>query len=153
MKNFKLTCILLSTFVISGCSVYKAASNEGVAVSDIKNCTREQCLLSHGMSVIDQKEDDEEQYVVTYRATARKSGGSYLRAGGHAVLDVATLGLWEVVGTPVEGAMSNNRGYIVATATYNDRQSKEMIALQIYDANGNLASDRKTKTTKTFVDN
>ncbi|WP_375358747.1 hypothetical protein [Candidatus Tisiphia endosymbiont of Neophilaenus lineatus] len=67
---------------------------------------------------------------------ARKSGLNYLRAVGHGVLDVMTLGVWEVAGTPVEGAISNNRGYITARVTYPYKEVDQFEKIEIYDANG-----------------
>jgi hypothetical protein len=42
------------------------------------------------------------------------SGG---RAIGHGVMDVLTFGVWEIVGTPVEGASS---GKTIITINYRD---------------------------------
>lgn len=45
------------------------------------------------------------------------------RAAGHAALDILTLGLWELVGTPIEGAASDE---LAVTVDYdrNDRVTK-----------------------------
>ncbi len=128
---------------MSGYSVYKAASNEGVSVSDISSCKVEACFLSHGMDIIDKHEDTSGKYTVTYRAVARKSGANYLRAPGHGTLDALTLGLWEVAGTPVEGAISNNRGYITVKAIYSSKGSNQADSLQIFNAYGKLVIDNK----------
>ncbi len=101
---------LISVALLANCSVYKASSHEGIAVSDIKKCSMKGCFLSHGMKIIDHHQEKDGKYVEIYRAIARKSGLNYVRAMGHGVLDVCTLGIWEVAGTPVEGAFSNNRG-------------------------------------------
>jgi hypothetical protein len=136
-KNFiSLFCVLIALVNITGCSVYKAASNDGVAVSDIEDCKQRGCLLSAGMDIVDRKEEPNGDYVEISKAVARKSGLNYARAAGHGVLDVMTLGLWEIAGTPVEGAISNNRGYIVAKATYCNRCSEDIKKLEIYDASG-----------------
>lgn len=124
------------TIALSSCSVYKAASNEGISVSDIKKCKTKGCFLSHGMDILDKHEDSNGKYIEIYRAIARKSGLNYVRAAGHGVLDVATLGIWEVAGTPVEGAISNNLGYITAKVTYNHRESDTVESVEIYNANG-----------------
>ncbi|GAB4164248.1 MAG: hypothetical protein Tsb006_3800 [Rickettsiaceae bacterium] len=131
--NFSL---LIFITVLSGCSVYKAASNEGVSVSDIKKCKTKGCFLSHGMEIVDKHQMENGKYMETYRAVARKSGVNYLRAAGHGVLDVATLGIWEVAGTPVEGAISNNRGYITARVIYPYKESDHLESFEIYNANG-----------------
>jgi len=134
MKNLVIYCCL---FVLSGCSVYKAASNEGVSVADIKACHYKNCLLSKGMSLIDSKEEKEANTITyTYRAPARKTGINYVRAAGHGVLDVMTLGLWEVAGTPIEGAVSNNNGYVIAKVTCMNTAPEEIATLEICDRHG-----------------
>ncbi|WP_375331510.1 hypothetical protein [Candidatus Tisiphia endosymbiont of Oplodontha viridula] len=92
--NIFLFIIML---ILSSCSVYKAASNEGISVSDITKCQTKGCFLSHGMEIVDRHQEENGKYMETYRAMARKSGLNYLRAAGHGVLDVVTLGVWEVV--------------------------------------------------------
>ena len=135
LKPLTVVAIMLS---LSACSVYKAASNEGISASDIKKCTTRACFLGHGMEIIDKQTDEEGRVTEIYRAVARKSGGNYVRAAGHGLLDVATLGLWEVAGTPIEGAMSNNRGYITAKVTYAEPDIIESFV--IYDAHGKEAA-------------
>lgn len=44
--NIFLFIIML---ILSSCSVYQAASNEGITVSDITKCQTKGCFLSHGM--------------------------------------------------------------------------------------------------------
>ena len=129
-------CLIFFISMMSSCSVYKAASNEGISVSDIKKCKTKGCFLSHGMDILDRHQEDNGKHIETYRAIARKSGVNYVRAAGHGVLDVATLGLWEVAGTPIEGSLSNNRGYITAKVTYPYKEAEEAEKIEIYDANG-----------------
>jgi len=143
-KLIKTSCVLFLIaygLISSGCSVYKAASNEGVSVSDVSKCKTRVCLLSHGMEIIDRHKEKNGNYVEIYRGMARKSGINYARAAGHGALDVMTLGLWEVVGTPVEGAISNNRGYITLRATYQYEGAEKIEKAEIYDANGNKVSN------------
>ncbi|MFN7709534.1 MAG: hypothetical protein ACK5O7_01020 [Holosporales bacterium] len=129
-------CLVSASLWTSGCAVYKAASNEGVDVSDIDRCTTKACFLSHGMEIVDQHELNDGKYTETYRAMARKSGLNYVRAAGHGVLDVMTLGIWEVAGTPVENAISNNRGFITVKATYAAKGNDKPELVEIYDAEG-----------------
>ncbi|WP_051555265.1 hypothetical protein [Legionella fairfieldensis] len=143
MQYFELTRKILFFFTavtltlhLSGCAVYKAAQNDGVSVSDIKNCNSKECFLSKGMKVIEHREEKNGHVVEVYRAIARKSGLNYLRAAGHGALDVATLGIWEVAGTPIEGAISNNRGYIIAKVTYANSRLDRVIDLSLYNARG-----------------
>ncbi len=146
MNCIKSICLLLTTLTLSACSVYQAASNEGICVSDITKCKSEGCFLSHGMDVVDRQEGSDGKYVVTYRAVARKSGANYVRAAGHGMLDVMTLGLWEVAATPIEGALSNNRGYITVKVTYESKEKDKISAIKIYDENGQLVVDKKVES-------
>jgi hypothetical protein len=142
-KFITIISLFIAVIVLSGCSVYKAASNEGVSVSDVSKCKKKGCFLSLGMDIIDNHKNENGSYTETYRAVARKGGGNYIRAAGHGVLDVATLGLWEVAGTPVEGALSNNRGFITVMATYAHKEAPEIDHMEIYDANGNKVIAKK----------
>lgn len=85
--------ILLCVCVLSSCSVYRAAQNDGVSVSDIKHCDTKVCFMSHGMKIVDHHTEKNGHYVEFYRAVARKSGLNYVRSAGNAALDVATIGL------------------------------------------------------------
>ncbi len=71
-----------------------------------------------------------------YQGEARKSGVTYARAGGHAFLDVCTLGLWEIIGTPVEGALSNNRGFWVVKASYANPDTETIESMDIFSPEG-----------------
>ena len=141
MTREKLS-VLLMAFLLTSCSVYKASKNDGISVSDIKNCKTRSSLLSNGMQCLETKEHNG-KVVELYRAVARKCGLNYGRAIGHGVLDVCTLGLWEVVGTPIEGAMDNNRGYIVAKIIRPNILSEEIEEMIIYDANGKCVFHKK----------
>lgn len=143
LKNPSIVTTLIALSLLSGCSVYKAASNDGIVVPEIRDCTTKGCFLSHGMDIIDKHQEEDGQYTETYRAKARKSGLNYVRAAGHGILDVATIGLWEVVGTPVEGSLSNNRGYITVKATYTKKESDQLTKLVIYDAYGKEVKSSK----------
>jgi len=94
-------------------------------------------FLSHGMKIVDNHKNSDGKHVEIYNAVARKSGINYARAAGHGVLDVMTLGLWEVAGTPIEGAISNNRGYIAVIAIYSHKGAEQVELVEIYDAYGN----------------
>jgi hypothetical protein len=132
----RLFGFFLFLFVLSGCSVYRAAQNDGVAVSDIKRCTTQICFLSHGMKVIDHHTDKNGHDVEIYRAVARKSGLNYVRSAGNAALDVATIGLWEIAATPIEGALSNNRGFVTAKIIYANKDDDKILSIEIFDAKG-----------------
>ncbi|MDX1837047.1 hypothetical protein DIZ81_05070 [Legionella taurinensis] len=128
--------IAAASVLLSSCAVYKAAENKGVAPNDISRCETRMCFLSHGMKPIEKSTLKNGQYLEIYRAQSRKSGLNYVRAAGHGALDVATLGIWEVAGTPIESAISNNRGYVVARVVYASKNADKAVNVQIYDAKG-----------------
>lgn len=128
--------IAAASVLLSSCAVYKAAENKGVSPKDISRCETRMCFLSHGMNPVEKTTLKNGQYLEIYRAQSRKTGLNYVRAAGHGALDVATLGIWEVAGTPIESAISNNRGYVVAHVVYASKNADKAINVQIYDASG-----------------
>ncbi len=137
--SFSVACGLFLT--LSACSVYKASSNEGVDVHDIEHCRKKSCLLSHGMQRIDKKEVNG-KLIELYRARRKKSDGNCIRAAGHGFLDVCTLGLWEVAGTPIENSIDDDRGYLIIQVTSKDESCDEFEKMEIYDKYGQMV---KTK--------
>lgn len=99
---------LAAAVSLSGCAVYMAADKEGVDIDDIIACQTRTCLVARGAEPLAAMKFDEPN-IAAYRV--RKATGSALRAFGHGVLDVATLGLWEIIGTPIEGALDKTHYY------------------------------------------
>ena len=104
MKNIKnaLVAIIVVGF-LSGCSVGMAMN--GKTTPDLgvvkKNATRGEVELQLGTPVkVSTMENGHVLNVYEYEVGNDPSAG---RAVGHAVMDVLTLGIWEVVGTPIEG--------------------------------------------------
>ena len=58
-----------------------------------------------------QREDGTRLDTYEYEVGNEPSAG---RAIGHGVMDVLTLGLWEVIGTPVEGIQGDKKRLVVA---------------------------------------
>ena len=104
MKNIKnaLVTIIVVGF-LSGCSVGMAMN--GKTTPDLgvvkKNAARGEVELQLGTPVkVCTMENGHVLNVYEYEVGNDPSAG---RAVGHAVMDVLTLGIWEVVGTPIEG--------------------------------------------------
>ncbi|MEM7652660.1 MAG: SPOR domain-containing protein [Pseudomonadota bacterium] len=69
----------------------------------------------------------------SYRAKQRKSDFTYVRSAFHAGASIMTLGLWEVVGTPMEGALADT-GWIAFTAQYD--QDYNLLSSRIVSVDG-----------------
>jgi len=84
-----------------------AASKKGVDFEDLGNCKTRACLVSDGAEPLTAKglPKDTEVFKV------QKATGSTGRAVMHGLLDVATLGIWEVAGTPIEGHYDKDKYY------------------------------------------
>lgn len=127
MRYLILTTILL---LINSCSVYQASQNKGIAESDIKACNNKLCVLSlEELTVLSTREKAEGTHSETYRARRRKHNVTYGRALAYGVADVVTLGLAEIITTPVEGYLSNE-DYIVFQVDYDKNDSITNISIQ-----------------------
>lgn len=109
----KLLCfIILFVFILTSCSVFMAAKKEGVSIDQLSQCKTRPCLISKGAIPIDSKKNNggiltEETYQV------QKPKGSTSRAVMHGCLDVLTIGIWEVAGTPIEGSKGKKEMYSI----------------------------------------
>lgn len=113
-----LSCllILICSSLLPSCSVMMAARCEGVSITQVQ-ANRTRCdMLASGARVLESERDDDGYLVEIYRF--QKERGSTVRAVMHGVLDVSTMGLWEVVGTPIE-AYSDVPEYFLIRVFYN----------------------------------
>ena len=67
-------------------------------------------VLSHDEVEILQTERDENGVIISEDYFVQKKKGSVSKAIMHGVLDLATPGLWEIVGTPVEMSKGEKKG-------------------------------------------
>lgn len=101
-----LIVFILSIFSLTGCSVYMASKQP-----DKKNIElfkvgtpRSMLLAEFGNPVASEVREDGQKYEI-FSFTQGYSGAARTgRALFHGAADVFTLGLWEVIGTPTEGA-------------------------------------------------
>ena len=110
MSKLITMLMVLSLLFLPSCSVYMAAKKEGVSIDELNQCKTRSCIISKGAIPVETKKNGlyriiEETYQV------QKPTGSAGRAAMHGVLDVFTLGLWEVAGTPIEGSMGEKEMY------------------------------------------
>lgn len=113
MKCFVRTfLVLLTCLSISACSVVMASRSGGVNPKQLTQCRTRSCLIAAGATPIDQVKNKNGKLVTeSFRATMPT--GSAARALMHGLLDVSTLGIWEVVGTPIEAVGGKKTGYVI----------------------------------------
>jgi hypothetical protein len=78
-----------------------------------------------GATVLSEVDPPHRELLYEYEIGNEPSAG---RAAGHAVMDVLTLGIWEIVGTPIEGV-----------------QGEKYTATIVYDENDKVVDLRTTK--------
>jgi len=122
MKKFFLIVALFCLLVNMGCSVHRAANQPDEKDLSLLSAgtPRGKLLAEFGAplnsEIIEGKRTDIFKFVQGY-STATKSS----RAFFHGAADVMTLGLWELVGTPVEGAYSGDEMAFSVKYDENDR--------------------------------
>ena len=115
--------------LVIGCSsaAEMAAKHEGVSVSDIEDCENRLCFLKLGSEILDKKENGDGTLTEIYRV--KRARGSSVRSFTHGVLSIGTLGVWNVVGTPIEGLMSSDE-FIVFRVFYDAQEKAKKVELQ-----------------------
>lgn len=94
--------ILLANLLLSGCSVGMAMTGKpdpNIGALDMGQ-SRDVVILNLGQPTKTLLADNKRTDVFVLERGNEQSVG---RATGHAVMDLLTLGIWEVVGTPIEG--------------------------------------------------
>jgi len=106
-----LTMVTMSSLTITGCSVHSAMnqpSKKDVSVFN-RGTPRFEVIGEVGEPVDTQKNDDG-TITDTYSFIQGYSKGAKAgRALGHGLMDVATLGLWEIIGSPTEAIASGDK--------------------------------------------
>ncbi len=105
--------ISLSAFmsIFTSCSVVMAANKSGTSIDKVQASRSRGQVLSYGPTIISTEKLSTGELVETYQF--KKEKGSAARALMHGALDVCTLGVWEVVGTPVEACMDEEKFFVV----------------------------------------
>ncbi len=130
-------CLILLSSTI-GCSVFMAANQPDAKETDLfKPGTKRELILAEFGTPMNSETNGDGQLEEIYKFTQGYSGGSKAgRALFHGAADFFTLGLWEIVGTPIEGAadgteMSFKVTYdksktIVSVTPLNEEAKEEM---------------------------
>ena len=103
MKSIPLkTLIPLLSFILSGCSVGMALSGQpDPNISTLAaGQDRDIVILNLGQPTKTMLADNQRVDIFELERGNEQSVG---RATGHAIMDLLTLGGWEIIGTPIEG--------------------------------------------------
>lgn len=114
----------------SGCSssaADMAAKKEGVTPRQVSRCDTRMCFLGLGSEILDKKENPDGSLTEIYRV--KRARGSTIRSFAHGVLSFATLGIWNIVGTPIEGFLSSEE-YIVFRVFYDTNEKAKKVEIQ-----------------------
>lgn len=113
--------LIVGTFNITGCSVFMAAKQP--EKKDTKmlavGVPRAVILAEFGAPVSTVKNGDETVDIFSFKQGYGKAV-KFGRMMFHGVADVATLGLWEIIGTPVESGFDGNNIAYQITYDQND---------------------------------
>ena len=115
------TLLIVGTFNITGCSVFMAEKQP--EKKDTKmlavGVPRAVILAEFGAPVSTVKNGDETVDIFSFKQGYGKAA-KFGRMMFHGVADVATLGLWEIIGTPVESGFDGNNIAYQITYDQND---------------------------------
>jgi hypothetical protein len=108
----------------------KAASQPGATERDIAACETRSCfvgLLDYGGQILLSRPKPDGSLEEIYQV--RRAKGSTIRSFSHGVLSVATLGVWNIVGYPMEGILSSS-DYIVFLVDYDAAGTPRKVEVQ-----------------------
>ncbi len=116
--KYAVIAAVTASIALSGCSVAMASKKKGVSIEEATRCGTRTCFLTlRDMQTVSTQTQPDGTTVETYRILLEQ--GSTGRAVMHGLLDVATLGIWEVAGTPIEGSANKDK-FTIITAAYDN---------------------------------
>ena len=118
--------MLAAVLSLSGCAVHMAANAQNrkdIKVLSVGN-HRDLLLAELGNPVVEQRDADGNRYDIFKFIKGFSGGEKFFHAAGHGVMDVAALGLWEVIGTPSESMSQQNEIQVKVTYDKDDIVTK-----------------------------
>jgi hypothetical protein len=108
---------LIIMIFLSGCAVSMAAKTKGVKADEAKSCQSRTCFLTlRDIQVMTSIPNKDGSLTETYKVLLKQ--GSAGRAVLHGLADIATLGIWELAGTPIEGSAGKDK-FLIVTAQFD----------------------------------
>ncbi len=106
MKKYLRICsvFILSSFLLTGCSVKKAYEQSGKKDMTLLNpgTSRIKILSEFGKPLESKKNTDGKRVDLVAFVQGYSNTEKTTRAVTHGLLDIGTWGLWEFIGTPIE---------------------------------------------------
>ena len=131
LLTFLIAVVLaVSTAACVGPASKKASKQAGATQKEIGKCETRSCfvgLLDYGGQILQSTRQPDGSLEEIYQVQRKK--GSTLRSFTHGVLSVATLGIWNVVGYPIEGFMSSE-DFIVFRVRYDPAGNPQEVEIQ-----------------------
>ncbi len=115
MRGKRLSLLMMLVLVCSGCSVGMALSGTKDTDTSVFYNGAERSFVQAKAGLPDVSVQDKEGNWIDTYLIVKGNEPSAGRAIGHGVMDVLTLGLWEVLGTPIELAagMEDKNRFII----------------------------------------
>ncbi|MBP9854824.1 MAG: hypothetical protein KBD53_08155 [Candidatus Omnitrophica bacterium] len=101
-NNFYVVSLLLVAVMLTGCSVKRAASSKSLNKGEIMGYGRDRNFVLSQLGQPKNSIARDNGIVDEYVLQRNSTGWGVTRAGVYSVLDLSTLGLWELIGTPLE---------------------------------------------------
>jgi hypothetical protein len=124
----KVKALILAGIILlsSGCSVFMAAKQPDKKNVDLFKIgtPRSMLLAEFGMPTVAELRDGK-KYEIYKFIQGYSAGAKAGRAVFHGAADVLTFGLWEVIGTPVEGTFSGDE--MAYEVRYDDESRVDQI--------------------------
>ena len=126
VKNLVLLCALLP---LTACASAAAAKKTGVSMKAVANCSTLICFQTQASA----EQVDEKKLangLTQHIFRMQKKQGSYFRSIGYGIVAVGTLGLSEVLATPLEGAIQNDKQFAAVADCDADGNCPRLILMQ-----------------------
>ena len=106
----------------AGCAVYRATNQPTLKDMTVltPGTSRDRVIAEFGAPVASEPLDDGKKDVYTFIQGYSK-GAKSGRAFFHGAADILTIGLWEVVGTPLEGAFNGKKISVSVVFDHNEK--------------------------------
>ncbi|MGB7291282.1 MAG: hypothetical protein WBD99_03835 [Thermodesulfobacteriota bacterium] len=125
-----LVLLMMISLVCSGCSVGMALSGNEQRDTSVFYNGAERSFVHAKVGLLDTAVQDKDGNWIDTYFIVKGNEPSAGRAIGHGVMDVLTLGLWEVIGTPIEAVSGSEQQsrYVI----YYDENQKIQKVERIY---------------------